>query len=104
MTLRHPWQLPRTGPTSQPGPLCIRRAGGGRVALPVRAGPAGLGLDDGGCPWRSDPDCPLELLARGTEQDLVDVQLFRLADRKGNDPREGLGRNSDLSYVVPICL
>src|SRR5215218_8492264 len=100
MAVRHPWQLPRASPTWQPGPLYIRRARADRGAPPVRAGPTGPGLGDGRCPRRRDPGRRLEFLARGAEQDLVDVQLFRLADREGNDPREGVGRNSNLSYVV----
>jgi len=55
---------------------------------------------------RADPLAVLrlQLLARGSEQDLVDVQLVRLADRKGDDPRERIGRTSDLSNVGTVRL
>src|SRR5574337_2185720 len=34
-----------------------------------------------------------ELLARGPEQDLVDVHVLRLADGEGHGPCEGIGGN-----------
>src|SRR5690348_405213 len=38
----------------------------------------------------------LEFLARGPEQDLVHIHVLRLADREGDHPRKGVGRNCHL--------
>ena len=44
----------------------------------------------------------LELLGRRPEDDFVDVDVARLADREGNHAGVGSSRDADLAHVVPV--